>query len=236
MANFGVDSNINIQDIDMKTKYIIFGFIKRYQKILNQFSNDSFYTIPELVSILCILYYDRAMWFEDTIGKSITINGATATSTSSEYRTVYGAQLIKNGKHEWEITIDGVGHDGKGGVGVGISSNTNYSNHYFMYNADPYSYCYWASGNKYVKSEASRGYGIGYKSCDVIGVEVNLYEKTIQFSKNGSKLPIITNLHPTSYRIAVTSNMQCIITMISYHNKSNENKIRNNKKMIFINE
>lgn len=123
-------------------------------------------------------------------GLDAIIKKIPSTILSTEYKT--------EGKWYWEIeAVSGTNFM------VGIA-NQNYDMNEIYIGSNETSYGYWKEGTIYNKSITQ--YGPKYGAGDIIGIAMDLDNKTLEFYKNGESLGIAFNdLHSGNYYAAVSN-------------------------------
>lgn len=122
-----------------------------------------------------------------------TLKGIPSTVLSTEYKT--------QGKWYWEIeALKG------SNFMIGVAAQDYKMDEYYI-GATKNSYAYWKTGDKYNGSAGAAGtYGPGYAAGDIIGVAMDLDNRTLEFYKNGEALGVaFKNLIPGNYCAAVSN-------------------------------
>lgn len=121
-------------------------------------------------------------------GAQVTLSNGDLTATHSSsgldnttYSTVaHSSSLADKFYIEFTVTTYTGGND----IGIGIDSVNTTTADYFYKNATGYAY-YGLTGNKW-NNNAAGGYGATYGSGDIIGMAVDMVNRNIYFSKNGT--------------------------------------------------
>ena len=100
----------NYDEIDEKTKYLIFGFIRDAQKLFP--SDVIFYNIPTLINYLCALFYFvKDEWDETRIAAKykilqdkVTLESSNETEWDDESSACM-KNIAYSGKHHWKFKI-----------------------------------------------------------------------------------------------------------------------------------
>ena len=133
-----------VDTVDHESKCLVFGYIKRSQKLLpstTEDNNNAFYTISNLIIyIILSYYYDCDQFDSDLCGEGINISNNNKMidnkninhirySHGSRYRTVYGSNIIsstiKDKRYKWRIKTVGVATRG---LYIGIDSTFSIKN------------------------------------------------------------------------------------------------------------
>ena len=185
----------NLRFVDERTNDLVTGFIR-------EINPNSEITIPSLVSSSCILFYYLREYFTIS-GDRIAISddkltASTIRAQNFETNTVYGNVSINNkynAIYSWSIqllsyndyTIE-IGIDGSNK----IYSNTDFAHkiRYSVYAGDekePNYYLFTSDAGKCChKSEQAQTeiYGKQFRPPDIVGMELNVKERTLQFYVN----------------------------------------------------
>ena len=192
-SNFDIS---RLKEINPDDKHTVFGFIRSAQTLLHtKHGNDNpFYTIPELVSFICLAFYCCAEYF-------CTINSGAKyfdnqrriahIPDNNKNVTCYGVIDIPStdGRiHIWTLKINHIGsHKQRWGVCIGIDDAERLGvDSAFCYQRTN-NYAYYGQG-QYLCSDKHRGHTDGYDTDDIIGMRLNLYDKTLSYSKNDGKM------------------------------------------------
>lgn len=196
--------------IDIKDVLLTFGFVKENCSL----------GIPSEIINYCVVYgfLKINQWFKGGTNWTINESKYIATEIASgegRYSTIYGKNLISEGKHEWKVKI--IEPDltqTMSSMMIGIASSMHQVNSHFwggnghaaINGAKNYAYLSYAS-----KMDHTMSYPIDYPSNnkqhfgkgDIIIVHLDLDERTIGFSRNGKYLGIaFENIEQASYRLA----------------------------------
>ena len=130
-----------------QTKCIVYGYIRQMQELLPSYEDNPYYTIPELVTIICLSFYNLGEYFEivcDVL--KVSNNNRRLYSNQFIYSNGYGSNIISlsdsmhNYKYEWKFNILQIYH-----VAIGITTD-------FLVNKD----------TKYYQSE-SKGFNFAHE-------------------------------------------------------------------------
>lgn len=121
-------------------------------------------------------------------GSHVTLSNGDLTATHSSsglddttYSTIAHASSLGD-KFYIEFTV--TTYTGGNDIGIGIDSVNTSTGTYFYANASGYAY-YGLTGAKW-NNNAAGGYGATYGSGDIIGMAVDMANRNIYFSKNGT--------------------------------------------------
>eukprot|EP01084_Bolivina_argentea_P297262 512103_1 len=181
------------KQIDDKTKNIVYGYIRRYRKLL---PNDIiYYDIPSLVQHLCISYYWTPKEYFTYHGIHMSVNTArnVATMNKEGYNpegvTVYGNIDIDDSLliYKWSFKII---HDDDSAMSIGIDSSNKpekFCNNTFVFENSNDFYAIRNNGWKYsfliANEEESEPYS-GWTQGDTVKMELNTMQKTLGYYVN----------------------------------------------------
>ena len=107
--------NFDLNTIDSKTKYLIFGYIRRSQQLLP--NDNPYFNIPNLVTYACIHYYDIAKYISfDTKSSTAKISGnknnviTWESNDNFAWKTGYGSLCMsatKNKNYTYKVKLNG---------------------------------------------------------------------------------------------------------------------------------
>ena len=219
-------SNFNsIINVNKSSKPLIDSYINHVQNQLFTSSPDPQNTmviIPELVRVICFFYYCHHEYFEDNTNKINELKSKKIIKISDNKmnieligdccweNSIYGTQIIPSNSNiicEWKLKIN-IECNIDDCI-IGITSNNNDCNKLFCNNNLSENYCLRLNDGK------KRGNGSSwtphYNKCcyknDIIGMKLNLRNKTLSYSHNGENIGIaFTNVKCSDnvqYRLAV---------------------------------
>eukprot|EP01084_Bolivina_argentea_P210893 358830_1 len=188
----------SLQQVDIKTKYLINGFIRHIQC-----SNISIYKIPELIILTSLSFYHEPNIFFKC-GKSMTIlnKGKTVTYTPNKItflnidaNACYCSKWIDVSSNTIaEFKVNSINGFAKMYIGICASDNIiNRVGHGTMY-----------ADNGYIIVDGKKGgwKGKGYKRNDI--VTLKMQNKCIEFIVNGLSQHKCENLQHEKYKLAVS--------------------------------
>eukprot|EP01084_Bolivina_argentea_P104656 187398_1 len=184
--------------IDTKTKNLVYGYIRKNEKLLNGL-NIIYSNMPELVMYICLTYYYIGHYFEKlpTCLKAHTelTNGQTTIwkidLDKCLNNAVYGNEWINsNAKTKYIWTIKANRSRSYGGIGIGIVSNKHHQNIDFDWD-DKFSYYCSNGGYLAINGIKTSENGAEYTTDDVFSFILDLNEKCIYYHVNGNKKQIL---------------------------------------------
>ena len=216
-----------LKKIDIKAQHLVFGFVRRCQQLLPDQSVNAYYTIPPLVSYLCLSYFHLAYLDQTKYGKymilnkeenSITIDkGESGTHVHdwSKGNTIYGNQWLKSNSnmiYEYELEITNI-HPSFSDVYIGISSNDKIIESYMYEGVDKgdiyYAQTNW--GRKQTNDNDSTQHNNGKQystSGDKIKLIIDFKMKKFQFivndDENGAYFSNIKVGDDIKYKLAIS--------------------------------
>jgi hypothetical protein len=113
-------------------------------------------------------------------GASVTWGGLKVTSTTTAYNAGHAVQPVKDGKWYWEVSITDIS-SGTGGASIGVDFGyATATNQYPGNTADSWGY---RNNGQKINSATSSAYGPTYTNGDVIGVLLDMDNRTLSFLK-----------------------------------------------------
>ena len=133
--------------------------------------------VPEPLSIETM--DEEATDYFSVSGSNLKADRCTVTCTreSGVVHSAFGTQLVSRGRIEWMIHIES-GHS----IRIGVCGSTASADQMFTDNA--FGYGYDADGSLFFGGNEME-YNDGFKADDIVGVYLNMDEKTLKFSVNG---------------------------------------------------
>ena len=220
-----------LKQIDKKTKYFVYGFIRNEQKSLSSHHDDNpFYTIPELIIYQCLLYYYLNEYFNIICEGVTTLNNKQSIKNIKHRSTTcYGNIIIDPNEsliHKWEIKIDNCSHHNYICIGIDSSMLNNKDNTkkpkraFYVFNKS-YFYAYAAWKEKYATDidmyQGDAYEGDGYGSGDTI--YMTLDGQKLSFHKNEAEQAVVfENVNESvKYNLAVyTADEDDMVTIVNY--------------------
>ena len=222
----------DVKSIDEKTKYCVFGYIRRSQ---DMFPVDNIYfTIPTLVIHWILLYFHINEKFKvynkqkyKLHDNDMAITKIDVTSDSTCYGTVKISSLNQS-IHEWLFEITAM----KNGeyIAIGIDE-TQYSRkdvgsiNYEMY--DTKIYALWNDGERRTCANVNLADVESLKFCegDKVSMILNLFDQTLSYSINDGELyvthkDIVVSQDITYCMAACIQNVDSTLTLLKYERKS----------------
>eukprot|EP01084_Bolivina_argentea_P201177 343917_1 len=172
-----------MSNVGFRSKYVVFGWIRNVEKLLNSH-------IPMMISSICTLYYWEDEMFvmvandvqiSPTDNKCIQKNVFTSNFDNSSYGSKE-ISSISNCNYRWDIKIlkANTGH-----VRIGLSSIQTPNKHFM--NTFGINYVYWSCGLLYGRNTEFgpwKKYGIKFGTYDKISILLDLQKKQIRFLVN----------------------------------------------------
>eukprot|EP01084_Bolivina_argentea_P232705 392153_1 len=94
----------NFDGIDEMSRFAVFGFIRRFQKII--LSSNIISNIPIPIYRICACYYySGEYWDKKCCGNSFKIHGKILIKTNKSYQTAFLSRVIKSGRHHWRFKL-----------------------------------------------------------------------------------------------------------------------------------
>ena len=185
-----------IKQIDVKTQYLVFGFMRQEENLLINNDNDICWTISDLIIYTILAFYAQVEFFEYFLPNAFrTVNNANIIIRIEEgndvhgiprIRTVYGSKVIpyeSKGIHEWKIKIVLGTYIY---IGIDEASRKCMATHAFD-SRRRLSYAY-AAFNGSKRRGKFDNFGESYGSGDTITMVLNMNDKSLSFAKNNGKL------------------------------------------------
>eukprot|EP01083_Nonionella_stella_P180871 646189_1 len=175
--------------MDDRTKCSVYGFIRKNSDyLLMENNHNSFYNIPELVTMICLQYFYTMEYFEShQIGCALSRDLQSAKSTrESGWHSCFGRHAIesKSNVHvAWDIKVS-LARDSNWYI-IGITSNPCDQSIPFQRNTKNMNYAYYIQNNQAFCKYQSKEYGdfTPFKSCKevMVRMELDLQSKTLSF-------------------------------------------------------
>lgn len=92
----------DVKNVDVRTKDLVFGYIKRVQELL---PGDN---IPRLVTHWCLLYfYESELFDREKHGKLFEVNESrtTVNKTANGDASAFLTKVVDRGVHRWKFRI-----------------------------------------------------------------------------------------------------------------------------------
>ena len=184
----------DLKKINLNTQFTIFGFIRNAQKLF-AYTDDPYYTIPELVMYIILnFYYERIFW--DIIAEGFSVSDDGRTLTKSSERQGWNNTSFVNVEIDsmdsciakCYIKMDKCVGDH---IMIGIiGGRTTTVDGLF----DRYDYGYWSSSGQ-IKNGASywENYGETFGNNDEICCILDLKKREISFNINGKEQGVACN-------------------------------------------
>eukprot|EP01084_Bolivina_argentea_P209334 356588_1 len=94
----------DFERIDELSRCAVFGFIRRFQKIVS--SSYVITKIPTSIYRICACYYYCAdCWDSNCCGDSFEIKGNVLIKTKKSYQTAFLSNIIDSGWHHWRFKL-----------------------------------------------------------------------------------------------------------------------------------
>ena len=213
-----------LKQIDKKTKYLVYGWIRNEQRTLSSFHNNhAFYIIPELVIYHCLFYYYLSEYFNIIHDGAITLNNKQSIKNIKHISTsCYGKIMVEPDEcmiHKWEIKIDSCSINRYICIGIHECDNVKPAGGAFYAFSSSYFYAYAAWRQKYYKDSplSSLIEGFRYGSGDTIYMELD--GQKLSFHKKESEEPVVFDdvNQSRKYIVAVyTADKHDMVTIINY--------------------
>ena len=221
-------SLINLGEIkkqDPKTQCLVFGFVRRAQRLLSD--ETSFWNITELIIYTIMAFYQSVEFFEYFDKDCVKLSDDKMTITKIgrvTWITAYGSQIIKydsSGVHRWRLKINRISSDIQCIVGIDESNHLSF-NKYFCSTPDHLYYGYSGWGNEFDQT-GWRSYKTKYKNGDIVQVELDMNDKLMTFYINDKKIkPIGVRKTDIGYSLAVSflyNDDNVTLLSYNYHSK-----------------
>eukprot|EP01084_Bolivina_argentea_P120790 214139_1 len=214
ISNMTMDLH-RIKQIDIKIRYLIFGYARESQKLLP--NNTSYWNIPELIKFTILSYYHiKDEWDKMNTDSSyiivddcITKGENTNVGKYGGDKTAFLKHMVSDGIYKWSFKIENMLQPGKWNdfiIGI-YSTDLNFDK------VREQSFCY-ESGIAFVASkgqiftapcnyDAKRDYGVKCKNNDVIDMELNMNKLQLKFIINGTDYEKAYDLKSGKYKAAV---------------------------------
>ena len=183
----------DVKYIDQLSKDIVFGFVKDMHSLI--LSENVYYNIPSLVISWCLLYFHQNEYFttaDDThpeVGVEINESGNIATTKEGWTQQIFGVLEISGRedlKYIWEIKIiNGKRENWYNYIHIGLTYQSLKDNENNQDGDKSITfYGYDADGLTCAGSVTYYQYGEKYGCNDIISMELNVKDRTLQFYKN----------------------------------------------------
>ena len=209
-----------LKHINEVQKHAVFGFVRECQLVL-PIDDNVFYTIPDIVYHLCLLYYAVSdEWDSEFHGPGYRIQGDLLIKTSAGYQSAFLQRKVSaKGIYRWGFKVEQFTNKYQGWdwiIGVWKTnkkrSEMDATSSYFTpQHGDKDGYGWLAScqklgdpdaGGCYLKSVET--YGEVVNTGDVIEMVLDLNQRQIHWAVNGVHFPIaFSDIEQCEYRAAV---------------------------------
>ena len=176
-----------LKNIDIKSKYLINGYIRNVQQNLLPHDIPFFIIPPSIVDICLLFFYIFNEWDVDSKPMKIKVEGDTITSLADgSWNTILMKNVISNGKWVWKFKILNREYSC---ILIGILRNDKKSDYgEYIGDLEYCSYAFdgsWASISTYDKLNNWDGhYGIKLKTNDIVEMHIDLDELSLSFVIN----------------------------------------------------
>ena len=175
---------INVDDIDDKTKNLVNGFIRNIDESMDQIIPDSIIFI-----VFAFYYLDEYFKTFDTAHYQCDDNRTIECIDDANEHSVYGnisIQAMETKKCLWSFKI----YKCTKYIYFGISSTFDV-NKRFYYGIYSSNYCLQLDGYKWTKTRADRYTRQEFCDGDIVSMEVDFKAKEIKYSRNGVGLGVV---------------------------------------------
>ena len=202
-----------IKFVDDNSRYLVFGYFRRYQNELNQSqSSNPFCIIPELISYTCLLFYYLSEFFDKFDSEQIEVSDdkmtITKKGTNADYwnNTTYGNTWINSMddlKVAWKMKIN---HN-ELNICIGISPQDTCSDYWSQCKQ---CYSYGISGTASICSEITNFEGKSPKADtgDVVQLILDLTKASLYIKVNNTEPFLIADEvikgKDVKYKLAIT--------------------------------
>eukprot|EP01084_Bolivina_argentea_P234761 395206_1 len=218
-----------LKHLDTKTKYTVFGYVRKVQQLLLLDSNAEFYhNIPELINNICLAYYRLGSYFEkgpyciefsgvenNTITKHVLADNGWDNAVYSNY------WINSNQNKVIKLTLKINKVAGGAAAGFGIINNKHHHNVSDTFYRE-HSYAYFNSGYVYIDGDQSMQDAIECGTNDIVTFTLDLTNRQIIIDKNnGADMEVvfknIEKRKDIKYKFALTF-FDCgnSVTVLSY--------------------
>eukprot|EP00484_Ammonia_sp_Unknown_P018384 CAMPEP_0197037758 /NCGR_PEP_ID=MMETSP1384-20130603/14884_1 /TAXON_ID=29189 /ORGANISM="Ammonia sp." /LENGTH=227 /DNA_ID=CAMNT_0042468105 /DNA_START=86 /DNA_END=769 /DNA_ORIENTATION=- len=176
--------------MDHKTKHVVYGYIRKYARdLITSHGYNPFYNVPELISMICLLYFYSSEHFGiHHDGSILSTNSKVVKNTKdNEWISVFGRQTIDSLSDlhfQWRIklALNSCWYI------IGLTSNPDNTELPFQRNTVDVNYAYYAQCNEAFFKYKRKEYGEfskrkEFKDCSELTVlmDLDLKQHTLSF-------------------------------------------------------